>query len=261
MDARPAEAAKPFRLLDLPAELRLRIYEHALTAPDKTIRIYYSYQQHRTNPNLSLPLLRTCRQIHAEARDILCTENTVFVHADVHRLGNPVIGASQLPPAALSRLRRLFVVLDLLNASQLSYDAADFRPFQAMVRLRHLRIAAVDEQLPPPPPSPSSTGQQQHRDSSGCTRLLSRLIERVPARCALDYAAGTAAERAFVAPWCSAAAPYRGAPAVAEVPRDVLVRAAAYSQAVRGCKSGDGADWRLDPDAAAADPLDEVRTW
>ncbi|KAL0258072.1 hypothetical protein SLS55_007243 [Diplodia seriata] len=246
MDACPTEPAKPFRLLDLPAELRLRIYEHALTAPDKTIRIYYSYQEHRTNPTLSLPLLRTCRQIHAEARDILCQENAVFVHADVHRLGHPVIGASQLPPAALARLRRLFVVLDILNSSQLTYDDTDFRPFQAMVRLRQLRIAAVDE-----------AGLQQHRDLAGVTRLLSRLIERVPANCALDYAASTDAERAFVAPWTNAK-PFRGLPATAEVPRDVLMRAAAYSQAVQGCKSGDEGDWRLDP---AADPLDEVRTW
>ncbi|OJD32266.1 uncharacterized protein BKCO1_3900065 [Diplodia corticola] len=255
MNGCPIEPLKPFRLLDLPAELRLRIYEHALTAPDKAIRVYYSYEKNRINPALSLSLLRTCRQVYAEARDVLFQENTVFIHADVHRIGNPVIGASQLPPPALSSIRRLFVVVDIIDSSHASsYAHADFRPFQAMVRLRHLRIAAIDDAEPPPGREPA----RRQRGLEGCTRLLSCLIERVPATCKLEYAAASGPEKQFVAPWCNLSPNC----ILHEVTRDALMRAAAYSQAEQGCKSGSDADWRRDPAAAnLADPLDQVRTW
>lgn len=81
--ATPPAPPAPFRLLDLPAELRLRIYEHALTAPDHAIRIYYSYQRNRVNPNLALALLRTCRQVYSETQNIPYQQNAVYVHAHV----------------------------------------------------------------------------------------------------------------------------------------------------------------------------------
>ncbi|KAB2573344.1 hypothetical protein BFW01_g12793 [Lasiodiplodia theobromae] len=236
-------ASKSFRLLNLPAELRLRIYEHALTAPDKAIRIYYSYQKDRVKPGLVLPLLRTCRQVHAEALEVLY-ENTVCVHANANRIGYPIIGSSQLPPPALANLRHLFIVLDVSDPPQLADDDyIDFRPFQAMVRLRRLRIAAVDE-------------PEELESLEGWTDLLSHIIERVPSTCKLEYGTSNEDEKHFTARYCYSL----GTLTTSEVPGDLLMRAAAYSQVQQGCKSGSDVDWR---DSAAASPstLDEVRTW
>ena len=61
----------------------MRIYECALTAPHNALRIYYSFYTNRQPHNLGLSLLRACRQIHREARDVLYQANTVLVHADV----------------------------------------------------------------------------------------------------------------------------------------------------------------------------------
>lgn len=78
------------RLLSLPAELRLRIYQEALTAPDAAIRMYFSFQRnHRVQPRLGLGLLRTCRQIHAECQEVVVKENAVFAYADVMRAPRP----------------------------------------------------------------------------------------------------------------------------------------------------------------------------
>ncbi|KAL1627680.1 hypothetical protein SLS56_006212 [Neofusicoccum ribis] len=85
MESHLSDSPKPFRLLDLPAELRIRIYEHALTAPNKAIQIYYSFQRDRISPGLVLPLLRTCRQIQVETQDTLFLENTIFAPANTRR--------------------------------------------------------------------------------------------------------------------------------------------------------------------------------
>ncbi|KAF2139191.1 uncharacterized protein K452DRAFT_200644, partial [Aplosporella prunicola CBS 121167] len=131
-------------LLDLPAELRMRVYECALTAPDNAIRIYYSFHSNRHPHNLGLSLLRTCRQIHQEAHDVLYQANTVLVHADCYRSASPAIGSLQLPPYALARLRSVFVVLDTSISVDFDYTQTDFRPFQGMVRLQRLRMAVVE---------------------------------------------------------------------------------------------------------------------
>ncbi|KAF2419877.1 hypothetical protein EJ08DRAFT_738765 [Tothia fuscella] len=64
-----------FPFLKLPAELRIKVYEHAFApAGDKTIEIGYK-------PRLNAPaqLLATCSQIHQEGKEILYTEMVFFL--------------------------------------------------------------------------------------------------------------------------------------------------------------------------------------
>ncbi|KAF4312228.1 hypothetical protein GTA08_BOTSDO12112 [Botryosphaeria dothidea] len=242
--ATPPAPPAPFRLLDLPAELRLRIYEHALTAPDHAIRIYYSYQRNRVNPNLALALLRTCRQVYSETQNIPYQQNAVYVHAHCFLTASPIIPSMHLPPPATSRLRRLFVVLDTRDTFLSANHAADFRPFQSMLQLRRLGLVVVA------PPDAIPHAPWQH--------LLAPVIERVPARCTIEYGAQSDAEKAFAALYCRS---YREIVRVAEVPREALMRAAAYCQAEQGCKSGSDVDWRPEGEVDALDAIEEVRTW
>lgn len=149
-----------------------------------------------------------------------------------------------LPPPATSRLRRLFVVLDTRDTFLSANHAADFRPFQSMLQLRRLGLVVVA------PPDAIPHAPWQH--------LLAPVIERVPARCTIEYGAQSDAEKAFAALYCRS---YREIVRVAEVPREALMRAAAYCQAEQGCKSGSDVDWRPEGEVDALDAIEEVRTW
>ncbi|KAH7419617.1 hypothetical protein BKA64DRAFT_21818 [Cadophora sp. MPI-SDFR-AT-0126] len=94
----------PFPILDLPLEIRNRIYTYALSAPAgylfpeihspknslRKSRITFDsvHQEHGLlfsswlrDPSIALPLLQTCKQIHAEAKDYVYRCNT-FVLVD-----------------------------------------------------------------------------------------------------------------------------------------------------------------------------------
>lgn len=149
-----------------------------------------------------------------------------------------------LPPPATSRLRRLFVVLDTRDTFLSAHHAADFRPFQSMVRLQRLRLVVVA------PPDAIPHAPWQH--------LLAPVIERVPARCTIEYGAQSDEEKAFAALYCRS---YREIVQVAEVPCEALMRAVAYCQAEQGCKSGSDVDWRPEGEVDALEAIEEVRTW
>ncbi|KAK8230797.1 hypothetical protein HDK77DRAFT_494091 [Phyllosticta capitalensis] len=178
------------RLLSLPAELRLRIYQEALTAPDAAIRMYFSFQRnHRVQPRLGLGLLRTCRQIHAECQEVVVKENAVFAYADCFQPSAPAIGSSQLPPPALHTIRTLFLVLDVSEAYDSSLEAlpspsslSNFAPLAQLAALRRLRVAVVARRR-------FCQGLQWWKALLGC------VIERVPPECRVEWGSETGAQR------------------------------------------------------------------
>lgn len=100
-----AQAAQRSYLLELPAEIRLAIYDFVF--PVKTIHIWIDWNVYRWrsyNPNGSISLLRTCRTIHEEAAPIFHNKTTVhfLVHDEFER--------------PLSRYHR-FSSLEALNAN------------------------------------------------------------------------------------------------------------------------------------------------
>ncbi|KAL2276072.1 hypothetical protein FJTKL_01358 [Diaporthe vaccinii] len=158
--AKPPPKFKPFRLMDLPPELRLKVYEEALVDPHGVnIRTYSdrweSFPVHvslndvrggyvsglnrscyvrgqwtkidddampKKKYQLSPNLLATCKTVHDEAVSFLWTQP--FIFADVHGLHAFLL---MLRPATISRLR---------DITLLKYGWINNRCLQAFVLLR-----------------------------------------------------------------------------------------------------------------------------
>ncbi|KAK7536893.1 uncharacterized protein J3D65DRAFT_357641 [Phyllosticta citribraziliensis] len=233
----------PSRLLALPAELRLRIYAEALTARDATIRLYFSLQrEQRTQPGLGLGLLRTCRQVRRECGDLVFRENEVCVYADCFKPdAAPLIGHSQLPPHSLRNLRTLFLLLDATTALDSSLEPvpspsslSNFSPLSATPSLQRLRVAVV-------------VRRRFVQGTQWWKALLARVVERVPPRCSLQWGVeeGNAAQRTYVDAFLKTpgGAALSGV-VLEEVPREVLMRAAAYAEVEQGALCGkEGVGW------------------
>lgn len=92
------------RFFDLPAELRLRIYEYVL-APEGSIGFM--------NGGLSPPrldLLRTCRQIYKEANDIVYMFNSFCCHGPIPNITGSINERYLYLPI---RIKRLFLVISV----------------------------------------------------------------------------------------------------------------------------------------------------
>ncbi|KAI9701130.1 MAG: hypothetical protein M1836_001799 [Candelina mexicana] len=81
---------QPFRFLDLPRELRDQIYQHSLVS-DGYIQHPAKYK-FQAIPELGVNLLRTCRQIHNEASQVLYGYNTFQIRPSDTKRGRPGVG-------------------------------------------------------------------------------------------------------------------------------------------------------------------------
>lgn len=229
---------KTSRLLSLPTELRLRIYEYALTAPDNAIGLYFSYQTNRVKPDLGLGLLRTCRQIYHEARDVLYTKNTILIVSSSRE--------TRLPPHALRELRHLFVMVNYgFLSDAFEAENVDSRMLRAMTKLQRLRLCVFD---------------QFHFGRDGWGTMLPSLVESVPAGCEIRFGLQRDVEKEFVYSYFGRSADEKTV--TGEVERCDLEEAMARIEALKGAKSG----WNALPSdqagSRAVDELDEgPRTW
>lgn len=170
-------------LLELPSELRLRIYEYAL-APTGTLTMTRTKaKRFATEPVLAPTLLPTCRQIHSEAASILYNENTVCITVDAHDTCWPTIAEARLPQRVLAKIQNLSVILDTTSYFTASYADVDWKAFSALTSLKKLRLVII-----------TVADYLAFLDSPNLKRavheLLTEILERIPASTEVSY--GTA---------------------------------------------------------------------
>lgn len=131
------------RLLELPAELRIRIYEACLAPTGTLCLIATKTKRYATTPVLSPTILSTCRQIYSEAQDILLDQNKVCFTIDAHDTSWPVVSEKRLPQHVLEKLQHAVIILDAATTFYSSYQNIDWSALGALVSLKTLKICIV----------------------------------------------------------------------------------------------------------------------
>ena len=178
---------QPFRLFDLPGELRLAIYEFAL-APTGTLHLTSTpSKRFAVEPAPNLSLLTTNHQVHCEAAAILYTENAVCITIDAHDTCWPTISERRLPQRVLVKLQHLFVILNCTSSLRASYDDVDFDAFSALISLATMRLALI-ARVPIESQDAGLRVVASEEDQQAARGLLLRhILERIPARAAVSY--------------------------------------------------------------------------
>lgn len=167
---------QPFRLLDLPAEIRLKIYRHHLT-------VHSTLDLHPSNTQLlgahRLSLLRTCRQVFEESYRIFYGANVFRIfptHRDLFRTELTLLGVLS------RRYRAAITCLELRlgpgwTAPPMSWTV---RPRMGLADLTSLRTLIVFVEFDPS--RDVFRGFRRGKDffTRWATGLLKRLVASLP---------------------------------------------------------------------------------
>lgn len=173
------EECAPFRLFDLPPELRLRIYEYALAPSGVLCLTSTKTKRFAVEPLPTTQLLATCRKIHSEADGILFSDNEICITVDAHDTCWPTISEKRLPQRILEKLQHMCVILDCTSNFRADYDDVDLAAFKALTALKTMRIAVIYrkyDDFQPVGPWP----ERSHN-------IGAQLLERIPASTVVSY--------------------------------------------------------------------------
>lgn len=179
------ETSNRCHLQELPAELRMRIYEYAL-APTGSLALTSTKSKRRaTVPIIAPSLLATCRQIYSEASHIIYAENSICITVDAHDTCWPTIAEARLPQRVLEKLQHLTVLLDCTSYFSASYADVDWTAFSALVSLRTIRFSLIT--VGGVPSGTSFVTRRLRPLADLFAELLPEILERIPASTSIFY--------------------------------------------------------------------------
>lgn len=173
-----------FRFMDLPAELRNRVYVELL-APTGFILLSRLETPSGCKPSRELlvesgselEILRVSKDIYKEAKSILYRENTVCVAAAIEVSTYPCIDTRLLPNSKLPLLASVTLVVDFRADGEKDnawIDRVHWQQLQKLTTLKHLRICFVE--------SARLQDENSHKKL-----MLKNILERIPADCQLTF--------------------------------------------------------------------------
>lgn len=243
------EEKRPFRFLELPAELRNWVYAEQL-APQGYIALgYHSKRSHyskagsdyHTDSECDLNILLTSRQVYEEAKAFLYRENTVCLTGRFSGYLHSVFHHHGLRKGLLSQLASISMVCDY---RQESYNdqvwlekGCDWRALQDLTTLKRLRICVVQR-------------QDSHGNDEFLKVLLKNILDRIPADCEVDFESQEAFEIDYVQEVVDVleaerSASRRDLAEAYEVEGRVLCELANDAKSSQGCKNGSQRDFRF----------------
>ena len=209
--APPALPFKPFRFLELPAEMRNIIYR-LLLAPNGHIglmRIQYAYTADRRRhkdviyphtvsrnscganyhklSECSPAILGVCQQIYDEAKEIMYEENTVCATAGFYH-NTLVLSQRLLPNSLLPRLTSMMLVCDAADRSGSEdtwFYQLPWKQLQLLTGLKSLRISMIEREY------------EKATIDSKCL-ILEQILERISAACKVTFESREGFEDAYV---------------------------------------------------------------
>ncbi|KAK3677082.1 hypothetical protein LTR78_003287 [Recurvomyces mirabilis] len=228
----------PFRLFDLPSELRLRIYEMAL-APKGVLHLTSTnIGRKAVVPAITPALLATNHRIYHEAQSILLDQNEVMLTVNAHDTCWPTISETRLPQPVLERLRHFCVILDCTDYFNASYADVDFDAFSALTSLKTFRLTSIYRRN-----QPSQVLAPLHIPRLKDFNVVAQILERIPASTILYFATEQDSQQNQVVQALIETRSAGDGKAAEEAPAvDLEAAAMGVPGLVRGCKSARGVD-------------------
>lgn len=171
----------PFRFLDLPGEMRNRIYRAAISPGHISLR---SCAKHHMSVGVDPPLvagiLAGSKQLANETKDLVF-ESTFIVDVSLESPIRSVINPLQVPRSMLDKIQHLVLVLDFTRVDNSCPSGLDWRYIQRMTALSSLKICAIQMWPPAARFTPGMTLQDHHRGT------IQTILECIPATCIVQY--------------------------------------------------------------------------
>ena len=228
----------PFRLFDLPPELRLRIYEMALAPAGILYLTSTNVRRRAVIPAITPALLATNHQIYHEASKILLDQNEVTIRVDAHDTCWPTISEARLPQEVLERLQHFCVILDCTDYFNASYADVDFDAFAALTSLKSLRLTSIYRRN-----QPNQVLAPLHIPQLKDFNVVAQILERIPASTKLYFGTEKGSKQhEAVEVLLEVRAGGDGGPVEEAPAADLEAAAVGVPGLIRGCKSAIGGD-------------------